>query len=129
MTVHQVSSFEMSPSSDKIPPSPFRAPPSPSRVPQSPSRYAMSPRPSRMGPLSLTMSQIQTATNNFSDDNQIGEGGFGIVYKGILEDRQVVAIKRAKKVFSYSFLVVTEIYLYATESANVTPNRNLDTKL
>ncbi|KAG5382334.1 hypothetical protein IGI04_033804 [Brassica rapa subsp. trilocularis] len=104
-SVHQVSSFEMSPSSDKIPPSPFRAPPSPSRVPQSPSRYAMSPRPSRMGPLSLTMSQIQTATNNFSDDNQIGEGGFGIVYKGILEDRQVVAIKRAKKVFSYSFLV------------------------
>ncbi|KAH0909084.1 hypothetical protein HID58_032405 [Brassica napus] len=106
-SVHQVSSFEMSPSSDKIPPSPFRAPPSPSRVPQSPSRYAMSPRPSRMGPLSLTMSQIQAATNNFSDDNQIGEGGFGIVYKGILEDRQVVAIKRAKK--RYHKLLLIEI--------------------
>ncbi|XP_024016573.1 calmodulin-binding receptor-like cytoplasmic kinase 3 isoform X2 [Eutrema salsugineum] len=96
-SVHQVSSFEMSPSSDKIPPSSFRAPPSPSRVPQSPSRYAMSPRPSRMGPLNLTMSQIATATDNFSDNNRIGEGGFGIVYKGILEDGQVVAIKRAKK--------------------------------
>ncbi|KAL0723296.1 hypothetical protein Bca4012_037895 [Brassica carinata] len=95
-SVHQVSSFEMSPS-DKIPPSPFRAPPSPSLVPQSPSRYAMSPRPSRMGPLNLTMRQIQAATNNFSDDNQIGEGGFGIVYQGILQDGQVVAIKRAKK--------------------------------
>uniref|UniRef100_A0A1J3JU09 non-specific serine/threonine protein kinase n=1 Tax=Noccaea caerulescens TaxID=107243 RepID=A0A1J3JU09_NOCCA len=89
-SVHQVSSFEMSTSCDKIPPSPFRAPPSPSR-------YAMSPRPSRMGPLNLTMSQISAATNNFSDINQIGEGGFGIVYKGILEDGQVVAIKRAKK--------------------------------
>lgn len=44
------------------------------------------------------MSQIAAATNNFSDINQIGEGGFGIVYKGILEDGQVVAIKRAKKV-------------------------------
>ncbi|CAH8354516.1 unnamed protein product [Eruca vesicaria subsp. sativa] len=96
-SVHQVSSFEMSPSSDKIPPSPFRAPPSPSRVPQSPSRYAMSPRPSRMGPLNLSMSQIAAATNSFSDDNQIGEGGFGIVYKGVLDDGQMVAIKRAKK--------------------------------
>lgn len=98
ITVHQVSSFEMSPSSEKIPPSPFRAPPSPSRVPQSPSRYAMSPRPSRLGPLNLSMSQINAATSNFSDTHQIGEGGFGVVYKGFLDDGQVVAIKRAKKV-------------------------------
>lgn len=98
ITVHQVSSFEMSPSSDKIPPSSFRAPPSPSRVPQSPSRYAMSPRVSRLGPLNLSMSQIAAATNNFSDELKIGEGGFGIVYKGYLDDGQLVAIKRAKKV-------------------------------
>ncbi|CAH8262106.1 unnamed protein product [Arabidopsis lyrata] len=96
-SVHQVSSSEMSPSSEKIPPSPFRAPPSPSRVPQSPSRYAMSPRPSRLGPLNLSMSQINAATSNFSDTHQIGEGGFGVVYKGFLDDGQVVAIKRAKK--------------------------------
>ncbi|XP_019084563.1 PREDICTED: calmodulin-binding receptor-like cytoplasmic kinase 3 [Camelina sativa] len=96
-SVHQVSSFEMSPSSEKIPPSPFRAPPSPSRVPQSPSRYAMSPRPSRLGPLNLTMTQIAAATGNFSESHQIGEGGFGVVYKGYLDDGQVVAIKRAKK--------------------------------
>ncbi|KAG2298045.1 hypothetical protein Bca52824_034517 [Brassica carinata] len=89
-SVHQVSSFEMSPSSDVISSSS-------SRVPESPSRYAMSPRPSKMGPLNLTMSQIAAATDNFSDSNQIGEGGFGIVYKGTLEDLQVVAIKRAKK--------------------------------
>ncbi|XP_010488831.1 PREDICTED: calmodulin-binding receptor-like cytoplasmic kinase 3 [Camelina sativa] len=96
-SVHQVSSFEMSPSSEKIPPSPFRAPPSPSRVPQSPSRYAMSPRPSRLGPLNLTMTQIAAATGNFAESHQIGEGGFGVVYKGYLDDGQVVAIKRAKK--------------------------------
>ena len=90
--MHQGSSFEMSPTSDMNSSSS-------SRVPESPSRYAMSPRPSaRMGPLNLTMSQIITATDNFSDSNQIGEGGFGIVYKGTLEDGQVVAIKRAKKV-------------------------------
>ncbi|KAJ0241778.1 Calmodulin-binding receptor-like cytoplasmic kinase 3 [Hirschfeldia incana] len=92
-SVHQVSSFEMSPSSDVISSSS-------SRVPESPSRYAMSPKPrsSRMvGPLNLSMSQISAATDNFSDSNQIGEGGFGIVYKGTLADGQVVAIKRAKK--------------------------------
>ncbi|XP_056842231.1 calmodulin-binding receptor-like cytoplasmic kinase 3 isoform X2 [Raphanus sativus] len=91
-SVHQGSAFEMSPSSDKISSSS-------SRVPESPSRYAMSPKPSstRMGPLNLTMSQIIAATGNFSDSNQIGEGGFGIVYKGTLDDGQVVAIKRAKK--------------------------------
>ena len=96
--MHQGSSFEMSPSSDMISSSS-------SRVPESPSRYAMSPRPSaRMGPLNLTMSQIIAATDNFSDSNQIGEGGFGIVYKGTLEDGQVVAIKRAKKVPFFNFL-------------------------
>ena len=57
-----------------------------------------------MGPLNLTMSQIIAATDNFSDSNQIGEGGFGIVYKGTLEDGQVVAIKRAKKVLYLNFL-------------------------
>ncbi|XP_010533122.1 PREDICTED: calmodulin-binding receptor-like cytoplasmic kinase 3 isoform X2 [Tarenaya hassleriana] len=86
----QVLNFEMSPPSEKIPPSPFRVPPSPSR-------YAMSPRPNRIGPLHLSMSQIFKATNNFSESNQIGEGGFGIVYKGFLDDGPVVAIKRAKK--------------------------------
>ncbi|KAI8525205.1 hypothetical protein RHMOL_Rhmol13G0211300 [Rhododendron molle] len=37
---------------------------------------------------------IQAATNNFSDDNKIGEGGFGPVYKGLLPDGQEVAVKR-----------------------------------
>ncbi|XP_020541043.1 G-type lectin S-receptor-like serine/threonine-protein kinase At4g27290 isoform X3 [Jatropha curcas] len=37
---------------------------------------------------------IQTATNNFSVANKIGEGGFGPVYKGELEYGQEVAVKR-----------------------------------
>lgn len=37
---------------------------------------------------------LQVATNNFSQENLIGEGGYAEVYKGTLEDGQIVAIKR-----------------------------------
>ncbi|KAK1391461.1 G-type lectin S-receptor-like serine/threonine-protein kinase SD1-1 [Heracleum sosnowskyi] len=41
--------------------------------------------------------QIAKATNNFSDNRQLGKGGFGTVYKGILEEGQEVAVKRLSK--------------------------------
>lgn len=31
--------------------------------------------------LQFALVTIETATNNFSDDNKIGKGGFGTVYK------------------------------------------------
>nr|GMC81488.1 putative receptor-like protein kinase At4g00960 [Ipomoea batatas] len=37
---------------------------------------------------------IQTATDNFSKANKVGEGRFGAVYKGKLENRQLVVAKR-----------------------------------
>ncbi|KAI3881251.1 hypothetical protein MKW92_003408 [Papaver armeniacum] len=37
---------------------------------------------------------ISTATDNFSDANKLGEGGFGSVYKGTLSDGQEIAVKR-----------------------------------
>ncbi|XP_031392628.1 cysteine-rich receptor-like protein kinase 15 isoform X2 [Punica granatum] len=37
---------------------------------------------------------IQAATSNFSADNELGKGGFGVVYKGRLQDGQDVAVKR-----------------------------------
>ncbi|XP_059632620.1 receptor-like cytosolic serine/threonine-protein kinase RBK2 isoform X2 [Cornus florida] len=40
------------------------------------------------------LSELQTATNNFSRENLIGEGGYSEVYKGHLQDGQLVAIKR-----------------------------------
>ncbi|XP_020554002.1 G-type lectin S-receptor-like serine/threonine-protein kinase At4g27290 isoform X2 [Sesamum indicum] len=43
---------------------------------------------------SFSYSAILKATNYFSDDNKLGEGGFGPVYKGALEDGQEIAVKR-----------------------------------
>ncbi|KAM3365598.1 hypothetical protein ACQJBY_015356 [Aegilops geniculata] len=37
---------------------------------------------------------LQEATENFSEENKLGEGGFGTVYKGTLPDEQDVAVKR-----------------------------------
>ncbi|MCD7459424.1 hypothetical protein HAX54_040881 [Datura stramonium] len=42
------------------------------------------------------LSTIAKATNNFSIDRQIGEGGFGPVYKGILEGQEI-AVKRLSR--------------------------------
>ncbi|XP_076948852.1 uncharacterized protein LOC143621243 [Bidens hawaiensis] len=46
---------------------------------------------------SYNLSTIQTATNNFSQENKLGEGGFGPVYKGILQDGKEIAVKRLSK--------------------------------
>ncbi|XP_078431327.1 serine/Threonine kinase family catalytic domain protein isoform X2 [Wolffia australiana] len=38
--------------------------------------------------------ELQNATSGFSSSNELGEGGFGIVYKGKLKDGRMVAVKR-----------------------------------
>ncbi|KAK8648293.1 hypothetical protein V6N13_129051 [Hibiscus sabdariffa] len=43
---------------------------------------------------SFSLKQIKSSTNNFDVANKIGEGGFGPVYKGILADGTVVAVKQ-----------------------------------
>ncbi|RWR84406.1 G-type lectin S-receptor-like serine/threonine-protein kinase [Cinnamomum micranthum f. kanehirae] len=40
---------------------------------------------------------VAIATNNFSDENKLGEGGFGPVYKGKLPGGQQIAVKRLSK--------------------------------
>ncbi|WMV27251.1 hypothetical protein MTR67_020636 [Solanum verrucosum] len=43
------------------------------------------------------LSLITRATDNFSVNNQIGEGGYGPVYKGVLEEGQEIAVKRLSR--------------------------------
>ncbi|KAJ7981864.1 putative Kinase [Quillaja saponaria] len=42
----------------------------------------------------FTLRQIKAATGNFDPANKIGEGGFGPVYKGVLSDGVVIAVKQ-----------------------------------
>ncbi|KAI3675498.1 hypothetical protein L1987_85088 [Smallanthus sonchifolius] len=51
----------------------------------------------------FSFSTISNATANFSPDNKLGEGGFGPVYKGMLEDGQEIAVKRLSKNSSQGF--------------------------
>ncbi|WOK92536.1 hypothetical protein Cni_G01227 [Canna indica] len=42
----------------------------------------------------MDLATVQMATNNFSDENMLGKGGFGPVYKGALPDGKEIAVKR-----------------------------------
>ncbi|KAF3442365.1 hypothetical protein FNV43_RR16281 [Rhamnella rubrinervis] len=42
----------------------------------------------------FTLRQMKAATGSFDSKNKIGEGGFGPVYKGVLSDGSVIAVKQ-----------------------------------
>ncbi|KAL3820640.1 hypothetical protein ACJIZ3_006545 [Penstemon smallii] len=45
----------------------------------------------------LDFSTVVNATDNFSDENKLGQGGFGCVYKGNLVEGHEIAVKRLSK--------------------------------
>ncbi|CAL4943612.1 unnamed protein product [Urochloa decumbens] len=47
--------------------------------------------------LSFDLTTLRRATENFSEDNKLGHGGFGAVYKGFLPDGRQIAVKRLDK--------------------------------
>ncbi|KAL0326625.1 UNVERIFIED_CONTAM: Cysteine-rich receptor-like protein kinase [Sesamum angustifolium] len=44
--------------------------------------------------LQYDFGKIRAATDDFSDANKLGQGGFGVVYKGKLENGKEIAVKR-----------------------------------
>ncbi|CAN8259007.1 unnamed protein product [Cochlearia groenlandica] len=42
----------------------------------------------------FTLRDLQVATNHFSKDNIIGDGGYGVVYHGTLTNKTLVAVKK-----------------------------------
>ncbi|KAJ0256132.1 Receptor-like serine/threonine-protein kinase SD1-6 [Hirschfeldia incana] len=57
-------------------------------------------RESKTEDLQLPLMEFEAvafATNNFSDANKLGKGGFGIVYKGMLPNGKEIAVKRLSK--------------------------------
>ncbi|XP_058092173.1 cysteine-rich receptor-like protein kinase 44 isoform X2 [Magnolia sinica] len=45
----------------------------------------------------IDLATIQLATNSFSEANKLGQGGFGLVYKGVLPDGKEIAVKRLSR--------------------------------
>lgn len=45
----------------------------------------------------FTYKELEMATNKFSEANVIGDGGFGVVYRGVLSDGTVAAIKMLRR--------------------------------
>ncbi|KAL7587777.1 hypothetical protein Lser_V15G37284 [Lactuca serriola] len=46
---------------------------------------------------SFSLSVISKSTNDFANDKKLGQGGFGPVYKGVLDDKREIAVKRLSK--------------------------------
>lgn len=43
----------------------------------------------------FSFEELASATSNFSSSSQVGQGGYGKVYRGVLVDGSIVAVKRA----------------------------------
>ncbi|XP_064977233.1 putative serine/threonine-protein kinase isoform X1 [Musa acuminata AAA Group] len=57
----------------------------------------------------FTLEELEEATKNFSESNIVGTGSFGLVYKGLLLDGTIVAIKRRVSVPRQAFIEQVKI--------------------
>ncbi|MCO5567983.1 hypothetical protein L7F22_021679 [Adiantum nelumboides] len=66
--------------------------------------------------------RLRRASKNFSLESMIGRGAFSIVYKGVLEDGTVVAIKR---ISGHNILVGAEVFAHEMRIISKVKHKNL----
>ncbi|XP_024988257.1 cysteine-rich receptor-like protein kinase 2 [Cynara cardunculus var. scolymus] len=73
--------------------------------------------PDLKGAINYNYKDLQLATNNFSEKNILGKGGFGEVFKAILDDNNTVAVKKievahakAKEEFENEVKLVSNVH-------------------
>ncbi|XP_076946744.1 G-type lectin S-receptor-like serine/threonine-protein kinase At4g27290 [Bidens hawaiensis] len=62
------------------------------------------------------LSTLLKSTDNFSMNNKLGEGGYGPVYKGVLEDGKEIVVKRGYMALEYArdgvFSIKSDVYSF-----------------
>ncbi|CAI0394965.1 unnamed protein product [Linum tenue] len=51
----------------------------------------------KMSAVRYSFTQLEIATNGFSFENKVGQGGYGPVYKGVLADGREIAVKKLSR--------------------------------
>ncbi|XP_021655998.2 cold-responsive protein kinase 1-like isoform X2 [Hevea brasiliensis] len=70
------------------------------------------------GPTNFSYKDLKSATKDFKEENKLGEGGFGDVYKGTLKNGKIVAVKklalgqsrRAKADFASEVTLISNVH-------------------
>ncbi|WVZ94357.1 hypothetical protein U9M48_040256 [Paspalum notatum var. saurae] len=63
----------------------------------------------------VNLSVLRAATNNFCEENKLGEGGFGEVFKGTLQDKEEIAVKRLSRNSSQGFQELKNEFVLAAK--------------
>nr|GLL40455.1 wall-associated receptor kinase 2-like [Ipomoea trifida] len=75
----------------------------------------------------FTSEELKRATNNYDKTRIIGQGGFGIVYKGHLFDGRIIAVKKAKMMDPTQVeQFINENQLFKILDANIVCGENTD---